>query len=161
MPPKIKITKEEIVDTALNLVREAGEQALNARSIAAKLKCSTQPVFSNFETMEDLHNAVKEAAYAEYQSYLKTEMEAGKYPPYKASGMAYIQFAREELPEGEDASFFLCEELMPGYLNGITGEYAPPAGYLVNEKEAEAFDREFPYMEKKKLPGQIFEGDIR
>ena len=57
--------------------------------------------------------------------------------------------------------FFLCEELMPGYLNGITGEYAPPAGYLVNEKEAEAFDREFPYREKKKLPGQIFEGDIR
>ena len=87
MPPKIKITKEEIVDTALNLVREAGEQALNARSIAAKLKCSTQPVFSNFETMEDLHNAVKEAAYAEYQSYLKTDMEAGKYPPYKASGL--------------------------------------------------------------------------
>ena len=64
------------------------------------------------------------------------------------------------LPEGEDASFFLCEELMPGYLNGITGEYAPSAGYLVNEKEAEAFDREFPYMEKKKLPGQIFGGDI-
>ena len=65
------------------------------------------------------------------------------------------------LPEGEDASFFLCEELMPGYLNGITGEYASPAGYLVNEKEAEAFDRAFPYMEKKKLPGQIFEKDIR
>ena len=54
------------------------------------------------------------------------------------------------------ASFFLCKELIPGYLNGIIGEYAPPAGYLVNEKEAEAFDREFPYMEKKKLPGQIF-----
>ena len=61
------------------------------------------------------------------------------------------------LPEGEDASFFLCKELIPGYLNGITGEYAPPAGYLVNEKEAEAFDREFLYMEKKKLLGQIFE----
>lgn len=60
------------------------------------------------------------------------------------------------LPEGEDASFFLCKELIPGYLNGITGEYAAPAGYLVNEKDAEAFDREFPYMEKKKLPGQIF-----
>ena len=61
------------------------------------------------------------------------------------------------LEEGQDASFFLCKELIPGYLNGITGEYAPPAGYLVNEKEAEAFDREFPYMEKKKLLGQIFE----
>ena len=75
MPPKIKITKAEIVDTALNLVREAGEQALNARSIAGELKCSTQPVFSNFETMEDLHEAVKEAAYARYQSYLKADME--------------------------------------------------------------------------------------
>ena len=52
---------------------------------------------------------------------------------------------------------FLCKELISGYLDGITGEYATPAGYLVNEKEAEAFDREFPYMEKKKLLGQIFE----
>ena len=60
------------------------------------------------------------------------------------------------LPEGEDASFFLCKELIPGYLNGITGEYAPPVGYLVDEKEAEVFDRQFPYKEKKRLPGQIF-----
>lgn len=60
------------------------------------------------------------------------------------------------LKEGEDASFFLCRELIPGYLNGITGEYATPAGYLVNEKEAESFDKLFPYKEKKKLPGQIF-----
>lgn len=52
---------------------------------------------------------------------------------------------------------FLCKELISGYLDDITGEYAAPAGYLVNEKEAEAFDREFPYMEKEKLPGQIFE----
>ena len=54
------------------------------------------------------------------------------------------------------SSFFLCKELISGYLDGITGEYAAPAGYLVNKKEAEAFDRKFPYMEKKKLPGQIF-----
>lgn len=60
------------------------------------------------------------------------------------------------LPEGEDASFFLCKELVPGYLDGITGEYATPEGYLVNEQEAEAFDKQFPYKEKKKLPGQIF-----
>ena len=61
------------------------------------------------------------------------------------------------LEEGDDASFFLCKELISGYLDDITGEYAAPAGYLVNEKEAEAFDREFPYMEKEKLSGQIFE----
>lgn len=60
------------------------------------------------------------------------------------------------LPEGEDASFFLCKELIPGYLDGISGEYAPPQGYFVDEAEAEEFDKEFPVKEKLKLPGQIF-----
>lgn len=60
------------------------------------------------------------------------------------------------LAEGEDASFFLCKELIPGYLDGITGEYATPQGYFVDEKEAEAFDQEFPAKEKLKLPGQLF-----
>jgi predicted N-acetyltransferase YhbS len=60
------------------------------------------------------------------------------------------------LPEGADASFFLCKELIPGYLTGITGEYATPKGYFVDEKQAEEFDKQFPYKEKLKLPGQIF-----
>ena len=60
------------------------------------------------------------------------------------------------LPEGEDASFFLCKELIPGYLAGITGEYATPQGYFVDEQKCEEFDKEFPYKEKLKLPGQIF-----
>ena len=60
------------------------------------------------------------------------------------------------LPEGEDASFFLCKELIPGYLDGVTGEYATPQGYFVDEAEAENFDKQFPYKEKLKLPGQLF-----
>ncbi len=60
------------------------------------------------------------------------------------------------LPEGEDSSFFLCKELVPGYLDGVSGEYATPQGYFVDETEAEAFDRLFPYKEKLKLPGQLF-----
>ena len=60
------------------------------------------------------------------------------------------------LPEGEDASFFLCKELEEGYLNGITGEYTTPGGYFVSEEEAEEFDRNFPPKEKLKLPGQLF-----
>ena len=48
------------------------------------------------------------------------------------------------------------KELIPGYLNGITGEYATPAGYFVDEEKAEEFDKLFPYKEKKKLPGQLF-----
>lgn len=58
--------------------------------------------------------------------------------------------------EGEDASFFLCKELIPGYLDGITGEYSTPQGYFVDEAEVEVFDKEFPIKEKLKLPGQIF-----
>lgn len=60
------------------------------------------------------------------------------------------------LPEGEDSSFFLCKELIQGYLDGITGEYATPQGYFVDEQEAEEFDKQFPFKEKLKLPGQIF-----
>ena len=60
------------------------------------------------------------------------------------------------LPEGADSSFFLCRELIDGYLDGITGEYSTPSGYFVDETEAEEFDRQFPYKEKFKLPGQLF-----
>lgn len=60
------------------------------------------------------------------------------------------------LPEGADASFFLCTELEEGYLDGITGEYATPRGYFVNEDEAEEFDKNFPPKEKLKLPEQLF-----
>lgn len=60
------------------------------------------------------------------------------------------------VPEGEDVSFFLCRELIPGYLDGITGEYAPPQGYYVDETAAEEYDKTFPYKEKLVLPGQIF-----
>ena len=60
------------------------------------------------------------------------------------------------LPEGEDASFFLCKELVPGYLDGITGEYATPQGYFVDEAEVEMFDQEFPPKKKLVLPGQLF-----
>ena len=63
------------------------------------------------------------------------------------------------LPEGADASFFLCRELIPGYLNGISGEYATPPGYFVCDKypdEFAAYEAGFPAKEKLKLPGQIF-----
>ena len=61
------------------------------------------------------------------------------------------------LPEGADASFFLCKELIPGYLEGITGEYATPSGYFVDEQECEAFDRSFQPKEKLRLPGQLWQ----
>lgn len=60
------------------------------------------------------------------------------------------------LPEDADSSFFVCRELIPGYLDGITGEYATPQVYFVDEAAAEEFDKAFPHKEKLKLPGQLF-----
>lgn len=96
MPPKVKVTKQEIVDATLSLLRERGEEAMNARTIAAALGCSTQPIFSNFDSLDDLQQSVFSAAYSHYHSFLIHEMESGQYPPYKAFGMAYIRFAKEE-----------------------------------------------------------------
>ena len=61
-----------------------------------------------------------------------------------------------DLPEGADDSFFLCRELIPGYLDGITGVYQTPKGYYVDDVDVDAFDRRFPPKEKLKLPTQIF-----
>ena len=96
MPPKIRITKEDILSTAVEIVRQEGAAALNARAIASSLHCSTQPIFSNFETMDVLRAAVIGEADQLCQAYRKQEEEQGKYPPYKANGMAYIRFAKEE-----------------------------------------------------------------
>lgn len=96
MPPKVKITKEDIINTAIILVRERGESAINARAVANALNCSTQPVFSNFSSMDLLREAVVKKAYEIYLDFLKKEFESGKYPQYKAFGMAYIRFAKEE-----------------------------------------------------------------
>ncbi len=96
MPPKVKITKEDIINTAVGIVKESGDEALNARTIATILDCSTQPIFSNFATMDELRLAVVERADKICGDYINREIESGKFPAYKASGMAYIRFAKEE-----------------------------------------------------------------
>ena len=72
---------------------------------------------------------------------------------YGKSGFTYASefgIRYHGLPEGADASFFLCKELIPGYLDGVTGEYVTPEGYFVDEAKAEEFDKQFPYKEKLK-----------
>ena len=96
MPPKVKITKQQIVTAALELVRKGSAESIKARAVANALNCSTQPVFSNFETMEQLRGAVVQVAEALYDDYTKQEVESEKHPIYKATGMAYIRFAKEE-----------------------------------------------------------------
>lgn len=78
---------------------------------------------------------------------------------YGKSGFDYSSkfgIRYHDLPEDADSSFFLCKELIPGYLDGITGVYQTPKGYYVEDSDVEEFDKDFPYKEKLKLPVQIF-----
>ena len=78
---------------------------------------------------------------------------------YGKSGFDYagnFGIRYHDLPEGADDSFFLCRELIPGALRGITGVYRTPQGYYVEDKDVEEFDKAFPEKEKLRLPGQIF-----
>ena len=78
---------------------------------------------------------------------------------YGKSGFDYARrfgIRYHDLPEGADDSFFLCRELIPGYLDDVTGVYQTPQGYYVDDAEVEAFDKDFPPKEKLKLPGQLF-----
>ena len=78
---------------------------------------------------------------------------------YGKSGFDYAEIfgiRYHDLPADADASFFLCKELIPGYLGDVTGIYQTPQGYYVKDEEVEAFDKDFPPKVKLKLPGQIF-----
>ena len=80
---------------------------------------------------------------------------------YGKSGFTYARnfgIRYHDLPEGADSSFFLCRELIPGYLSGVTGVYGPPEGYFAADRDPEAFeafDALFPPKVKLKLPGQL------
>lgn len=96
MPPKCKFTREEVVHAALEITRADGIGAVTARAVGNRLSSSSKVIFSLFQNMEELQGEVIKAANHLYQSYLNEDMASGKYPPYKASGMAYIRFAKEE-----------------------------------------------------------------
>ena len=96
MAPKNKITKDEIIDTALQLIETSGKDELNARSLAAALGTSTQPIFSNFSSMNELKIEVAKRATEMYLKYIDEVAASGLYPAYKSSGMAYIRFAKEK-----------------------------------------------------------------
>ena len=78
---------------------------------------------------------------------------------YGKSGFDYARnfsIRYHDLPDGADDSFFLCKELIPAYLNGITGVYQTPQGYYVDDRDVEEFDKAFPVKVKLRLPGQTF-----
>lgn len=96
MPPKSMFTKDEIIDAALCVIRESGGSALTARALAAKLGCSVKPIFGLFKNMDEVQQEVIKAAARLYQKKMVQEISEKRYPPYKAVGISYIRFAKDE-----------------------------------------------------------------
>lgn len=96
MPAKKIITKEDLLNAALDIVRESGIEALNMRSLAKRCNCSTQPIYLSFNGIEDLKAQINKEAIKLFQKYMDDEVASGRYPKYKAVGMGYIRFAKEE-----------------------------------------------------------------
>lgn len=94
MPPKPKFTKEEIVAAALELVSENGIEALTARELGVRLGSSARPIFTVFNSMEEVQEEVRKAALKRFESYAEKAMHYT--PVFKQVGMQMILFAMEE-----------------------------------------------------------------
>lgn len=92
MPPKPIIDKETMIQSAVNLIREQGIYALNARSLANVLGCSTKPIFRLYENMDEL----KKSVYERVENLYNKHMEEGLKNGFEGLGMAYISFAKQE-----------------------------------------------------------------
>lgn len=91
MPPKAKFKREGIVEAALKIVERDGFDALTARSLGCELGSSARPIFTVFESMDEVQNEVVAAAYAIYRSFEDEGMSGVQ--PFKGSGTGYIRFA--------------------------------------------------------------------
>ena len=103
MPPKTRITKTEILTAAVNIVRDKGIDALNARILASRLKVSTQPIFSQYESMDSLKEDVISYAKRMYQWFIKQSTNNNACFDCVAFCMSYIQFAKKEKAETSSA----------------------------------------------------------
>ncbi|HJA35514.1 MAG TPA: TetR/AcrR family transcriptional regulator [Firmicutes bacterium] len=96
MPPKARITKEMILDTVLDLTRKQGFESVNARSIAAQLRCSTQPIFTCYANMEEMKREFLTFAYAFYENYVQRYGQTFQGDPCLVLPLSYIAFAQQE-----------------------------------------------------------------
>ncbi|MDE7431202.1 MAG: TetR/AcrR family transcriptional regulator [Lachnospiraceae bacterium] len=96
MPPKAKITKEMILGSVLDITREMGFETVNARSIASKLQCSTRPIFTCYENMDELKKDFLDFAYKYYEQYVTDYSNSVNISSCLVLPLSYIEFAREE-----------------------------------------------------------------
>lgn len=94
MPPVTRIKKEDILESAYEIARIHGLEAVNARAIAKKLNCSIQPIFHKFSNMQELKNELLDKIIETYRNYMTEGID--KEHKYKEMGLGYIKFAKEE-----------------------------------------------------------------
>ena len=94
MPPKVKFTKDEIVDAALRVARVKGAEGVTTREIAAELGVSTRPIFTYYRGMDELRADLRLAAQAVYRRY--TDEGLRQPIPFLGFGRQYLRFAQEE-----------------------------------------------------------------
>lgn len=96
MPPKAKVTKKMILNTVLDITRETGFETVNARSIASKLQCSTRPIFTCYENMDELKKDFLDFAYKFYEQYVSDYSNSANVNFCLILPLSYIEFAQEE-----------------------------------------------------------------
>ena len=95
MPTKIRISKDMILDTAFEIVRQEGMEKLSNRELASKLKCSIRPIYYQFENVEEMQKELYMKIEQYFYKFLLDNMIEG-IPQYKQAGINYIKFAKKE-----------------------------------------------------------------
>ena len=98
MPAAKKVSKDDIINAAIDVLRDDGFSAINARSVAKKLGCSTQPIYFSFKSMEELKSALTERAIELHTQHVRDSLRAhaGNDSRYSSYGMSFVKFAAEE-----------------------------------------------------------------
>ena len=98
MPAIRKVSRDEIIDAAVDVLREGGFSAVNARSVAKKLGCSTQPIYFSFQNMDELKTALTQRAVEQHTRRVRESLRrhAGNDSRYSSYGMGFVRFAAEE-----------------------------------------------------------------
>ena len=149
MPAVKKVSREEIVEAALEVVRDGGFSAVNARSVAKKLGCSTQPIYFSFQNMDELKAALTERAIQMHERRVRDSLHAheGRDSRYSSYGMGFVRFAAEEKQlfrwlylEGEQLGPYQNDILLPEVIGVIMEEF----GY--GEDVARRFHQDMIYF---------------
>ena len=144
-----KVSKDKIIDAAIEVLRDGGFSAVNARSVARRLGCSTQPIYLSFQSMEELKAALTERAIEMHTRRVRDSLRAheGNDSRYSSYGMGFVRFAAEEKQlfrwlylEGEQMGPYQNDILLPEVIDVIVEEF----GY--SEEVARCFHQDMIYF---------------